>query len=744
LIAGAGVPLCLFGDLTGEGSVFISAGATLFLAGAVDAGLSLDFAGPASTLDLSGLYIGATATVLSGLTAGAAIDLVDTAVTAASIDATGSAATLQLYLDGTLWNTLALPSGAGVSLAALAVPDLTDGTNILFGPVMPATTPATSAVGTGASMTWLGGDAGQWDDAAAWSGGSAPGSLDSATVDGTADSVTSLAGDGAAGTATFSGVVALGGAFSFGALRAGQTARDALAIGAADSVQAGSVTLEAGALQVAGVGAVLQSNALSVDYGQLCVADSGTVTTGALFVAGGVLRVDATGALAIASPGTSSTPGGAIALGTGGTLSGFGTVRATVLDGGVISAAGGDLAVFAPISGAGSAQIAAGATLFAADGLALAGGVTLAPGGGGGVLELFGGATSCTTVIAGVGSTTAIDIASCTLTRAAWTPPSPDQGGIGVLDLGSAGALELQLAAGMDPQQVSFSLASDGMGGTRISLIPCFRTGTLIATAEGPRPVESLRVGQRVVTLSGGLRPIRWLGRRTYSQAAVREQPQLRPVRILARTLCGGMPDRDLWLSPRHGVILETSCGRRIVPAVALVDGMLAQRCEYYEPVAYVHIGLDVHDAILAEGLAVETYLPHATDAEALFHEEHGKRTPALPPRWPALDCGLSLAGAIGSRAAPKRQAAKSIVRGNLERVICTSSGVRAQGWARHGVDSAGPATVRFYINNTPCGLTIANQWRPDLDNAGLGACGFDSLVVTPLKGGRLSAAVIA
>ena len=42
--------------------------------------------------------------------------------------------------------------------------------------------------------------------------------------------------------------------------------------------------------------------------------------------------------------------------------------------------------------------------------------------------------------------------------------------------------------------------------------IPCFTPGTLIATANGLRPVESLEVGDLVPTRDSGMQRIRWTG----------------------------------------------------------------------------------------------------------------------------------------------------------------------------------------------------------------------------------------
>lgn len=83
-----------------------------------------------------------------------------------------------------------------------------------------------------------------------------------------------------------------------------------------------------------------------------------------------------------------------------------------------------------------------------------------------------------------------------------------------------------------------------------IENIICFTPGTRIATPHGVRAIETLAVGEQVVTRDHGLQPIRWIG--------ARQVPALgcfAPVHLRAGTLTG--QDRDLLVSPQHRLLFQ-------------------------------------------------------------------------------------------------------------------------------------------------------------------------------------------
>ena len=141
--------------------------------------------------------------------------------------------------------------------------------------------------------------------------------------------------------------------------------------------------------------------------------------------------------------------------------------------------------------------------------------------------------------------------------------------------------------------------------------IICFTPGTMILTSHGDRPIETLQVGDMVVTRDQGVRPIRWIGKRT-----VRGRGGFAPIRVGANAL--DTARTGLLVSPQHRILYtgyraELLFGdpEVLVPAKHLVDGKDV-RIEPCEEVTYIHIMFDHHEVIYADGIATESF--HAGD----------------------------------------------------------------------------------------------------------------------------------
>jgi hypothetical protein len=145
----------------------------------------------------------------------------------------------------------------------------------------------------------------------------------------------------------------------------------------------------------------------------------------------------------------------------------------------------------------------------------------------------------------------------------------------------------------------------------------CYLAGTLILTDRGEVPVETLAIGDRVMTLSGAAKPIKWIGHRVYNGRFVTGNHLLLPILIHQDALADGVPRRDLYVSPQHAMFLHDV----LVPAELLVNGASIVRHETTSNVEYFHIELDEHDVIYAEGAPAESFVD--CDNRNMFHNAH-------------------------------------------------------------------------------------------------------------------------
>jgi hypothetical protein len=146
----------------------------------------------------------------------------------------------------------------------------------------------------------------------------------------------------------------------------------------------------------------------------------------------------------------------------------------------------------------------------------------------------------------------------------------------------------------------------------------CFCNGTLIDTPDGPRAVETLKVGDRVLTADGRAEPILWIGKQRLGAAELARKPKLRPIRIATGALGKGVPARDLRLSPQHRVLMRSPVVARklglspeALVAVKHMVGMAGISVEADGPgTTYFHLLCEQHEVVRAEGAEVETLLP--------------------------------------------------------------------------------------------------------------------------------------
>ena len=366
--------------------------------------------------------------------------------------------------------------------------------------------------------------------------------------------------------------------------------------------------------------------------GTVVIDGTGTslAVDGAITLAGGLTAAGGSGSLSITNGAAASATG--LVLWAGGTVSadsastlelGSGTAAAggvAIQSGAALTAHGG--AIIAAVSNAG--------TLSNDGALTVSGGIT-----GSGMLSLLAGST--TTASGGVdGGSVGFAAATGTLTLGEFTGAetvSAMQVGdvIDLLGINDAAVVGSDVRAGTGDLAftslggLALELTSDGRGGTDVTVgVACYCPGTLIMTDRGEQPVEALAIGDAVTTASGQRRPIKWIGRRSYTGRELAGRKHLLPIRIAAGALGDGLPHRDLRISPLHAMLLDGV----LVPAWLLVNGTSIIQESGCRRVDYIHIELETHDAIWAEGAASETFLDD--DSRFMFHNasEHAALYP--------------------------------------------------------------------------------------------------------------------
>lgn len=256
--------------------------------------------------------------------------------------------------------------------------------------------------------------------------------------------------------------------------------------------------------------------------------------------------------------------------------------------------------------------------------------------------------------------------------------------------------------------------------------VACYLRGTGVTTEHGEVAVEDLRIGDKLRTLDGSLKPIKFIGTQMFEPEFIAATPSQRPVLIRQGAMGANLPARDLYLSPMHSVYVDEV----MVPAVALENGVSILRADVPGNVEYFHLELDTHEVILAEGLPAESFIDdesravfdNAYEYEMLYGE--GER---IQPCAPRIEEGYQVeairrrfAEMAGVAQAEAAQPARLV--GHVERI---EDGV-LEGWVMDQANG-GAVELEVLVDGETVGRTLANRYRTDLDHAGLagGRCGF-------------------
>ncbi|MGD0105987.1 MAG: Hint domain-containing protein [Rhodopila sp.] len=162
----------------------------------------------------------------------------------------------------------------------------------------------------------------------------------------------------------------------------------------------------------------------------------------------------------------------------------------------------------------------------------------------------------------------------------------------------------------------------------------CFLTGTMIATPSAEVAVDSLSVGDMVLTLRGQTRPIVWIG--VGRVLATRGQRSAAtPVIVRKGALSDNVPHSDLLVTKGHALFLDDV----LIPVEFLVNHHSILWDDHAQEVRLYHIELACHDVLIAHGASAESYRDDGN--RWLFRNANsGWGLPAQPPCAPVLTGG--------------------------------------------------------------------------------------------------------
>jgi glycosyltransferase involved in cell wall biosynthesis len=252
----------------------------------------------------------------------------------------------------------------------------------------------------------------------------------------------------------------------------------------------------------------------------------------------------------------------------------------------------------------------------------------------------------------------------------------------------------------------------------------CYLRGTRIATVQGEVAIEDLAVGDLLVTASGALRPLKWIGRRSYTGWLAAGNADVWPICFAPGSLSDGVPARELRVSPEHAMWLDGV----LVPAALLVNGSSIVKSAVLDEVHYYHLELETHDIILAEGAPAESFVDD--NSRGIFHNAadfyachpdvpHGPATFCAPRVEDGFELDAicrRLAGRARTLAADGTAPASQL-RGYLETVNRSV----LEGWV---MDRAAPehrVGLAVFDNGAEIGRVVADRFRADLVRAGIG-----------------------
>jgi hypothetical protein len=226
---------------------------------------------------------------------------------------------------------------------------------------------------------------------------------------------------------------------------------------------------------------------------------------------------------------------------------------------------------------------------------------------------------------------------------------------------------EFDLAASATFSPTNISGSTSLFANTLTTAANCFFEGTRIATPNGARAIEELVPGDRIVTASGGVVPLRWIWQQTCPNIFGMGDDRA-PIRICADALGPGCPERDLRVTADHALMIDGL----LIHAGALVNGTTIRRETMASlPATYRlwHLETEAHSVILAENCPAESFLAYTDRSQFADHADYiarfGRDMPIPELRLPRIGAarlvpphiraklGITIGSAVGPLRGP-------------------------------------------------------------------------------------------
>lgn len=212
-----------------------------------------------------------------------------------------------------------------------------------------------------------------------------------------------------------------------------------------------------------------------------------------------------------------------------------------------------------------------------------------------------------------------------------------------LLALPDSGALLVLAEGGLPPQNTDLWVSDATIDHRQIAPRPeggviCFTPGTLILTPQGPRAIQALRPGNLVFTRDNGAQAVLWTGQRHISATRLRLMPHLCPIRLRSHALGQGRPDPDLLVSPQHRMLIKGRAAQALfhedevlVMAEDVVNDTTITVDRRVREVTYIHVLLERHSVIWANGLESESFHPANAASDSMDAAQRAGLASVLP-----------------------------------------------------------------------------------------------------------------